>query len=78
MLANPNPQRPPEFSDVIVPWVNGLDVTAPNAVMWIVDFGATTPIEARHVRATIRADGREGTPDTIENPRGHSRQLVAS
>ena len=38
LLQQPNPHGKPN-SDVIVPWVNGVDVTRRNRCMWIVDFG---------------------------------------
>jgi hypothetical protein len=38
MLKTPNPHRKPN-SDVIVPWVNGLDVTRRHRDMFIIDFG---------------------------------------
>lgn len=41
-LRNPN-GRP--NSDVIVPWVNGLDITRRPRGMWIVDFGVTMSLE---------------------------------
>ena len=40
-LAEPlNPNRRPN-SDVLAPWVNGLDVTPRPRDMWIIDFGWT-------------------------------------
>ena len=44
MLRSPNPHGRPN-SDVIVPWVNGLDVTRRNRGMWMIDFGVDTLIE---------------------------------
>jgi hypothetical protein len=41
MLA-PNPHGRPN-SDVIVPWVNGLDLTRRGRAMWIIDFGGGSP-----------------------------------
>ena len=38
MLRAPNPHGRPN-SDVIVPWINGLDVTRRPRGMWIIDFG---------------------------------------
>jgi SAM-dependent methyltransferase len=38
MLRQPNPHGRPN-SDVVVPWINGLDVTRRNRDMWIIDFG---------------------------------------
>jgi hypothetical protein len=40
----PNPNGRPN-SDVIVPWINGLDVTRRNRDAWIIDFGVTFPIQ---------------------------------
>jgi type II restriction/modification system DNA methylase subunit YeeA len=40
LLHRPNPHGKPN-SDVIVPWVNGIDVTRRNRWMWIVDFGTS-------------------------------------
>ncbi|WP_217155933.1 class I SAM-dependent DNA methyltransferase [Sphaerobacter thermophilus] len=45
MLAAPlNPNGRPN-SDVIVPWVNGLDITRRPRDMWIIDFGPDMPLE---------------------------------
>ena len=38
MLSHPNPHGRPN-SDVLVPWVNGLDVTRRSREMFIIDFG---------------------------------------
>jgi hypothetical protein len=38
MLRSPNPNGKPN-SDVVGPWINGLDVTRRNRRMWIIDFG---------------------------------------
>lgn len=40
LLLQPNPAGRPT-SDVVVPWVNGLDITRRNRDCWIVDFGTT-------------------------------------
>ena len=45
MLCAPNPHGRPN-SDVIVPWINGLDVTRRPRNMWIIDFGVEMPQEA--------------------------------
>jgi type II restriction/modification system DNA methylase subunit YeeA len=44
MLGLPNPDGR-ENRDVVVPWVNGLDLTRRPRSMWIVDFGVSTSIE---------------------------------
>ena len=41
MLDKPNPHGKPN-SDVIRPWVNGLDITRRNRGMWIIDFPPDT------------------------------------
>jgi type II restriction/modification system DNA methylase subunit YeeA len=40
LLDRPNPHGRPN-SDVLVPWVNGIDVTQRHRSMWIIDFGTT-------------------------------------
>jgi hypothetical protein len=42
MLDQPNPHGRPN-SDVIVPWINGLDVTRRPRDVWIIDFGTERP-----------------------------------
>jgi type II restriction/modification system DNA methylase subunit YeeA len=44
MLRTPNPHGRPN-SDVVVPWVNGLDITRRPRDMWIIDFGVDLPEE---------------------------------
>jgi len=44
MKGNPNPHGRPN-SDVVVPWVNGLDVLRRPRDYWIVDFGSDTTKE---------------------------------
>jgi hypothetical protein len=61
MLRSPNPHGRPN-SDVVVPWVNGLDVTRRPRGMWIIDFGADRPLREascyempfRHVDDQVR------------------------
>lgn len=43
-LRAPNPDGRPN-SDVVVPWINGLDVTRRNRNFWIIDFGVTAALE---------------------------------
>jgi hypothetical protein len=43
LLAAPNPHGRPN-SDVVVPWINGLDVTRRNRNIWIIDFGTNAAI----------------------------------
>ena len=40
MLQMPNPHRSPN-SDVLLPWINGLDIVRRPRDMWIIDFGSS-------------------------------------
>ena len=61
LLRSPNPHGRPN-SDVVVPWVNGLDVTRRSRGMWIIDFGVFATLEQaacyelpfRHVEQNVR------------------------
>jgi type II restriction/modification system DNA methylase subunit YeeA len=44
-LRNPTPHGLPN-SDVVLPWINGLDVTRRSREMWIIDFGVDTSRES--------------------------------
>ncbi len=44
MLRSPNPHGRPN-SDVVVPWINGLDVTRRPRDYWIIDFGLDMSVE---------------------------------
>ena len=44
LLDAPNPHGRPN-SDVVVPWINGLDVTRRNRNIWIIDFGTNASID---------------------------------
>jgi type II restriction/modification system DNA methylase subunit YeeA len=68
LLSVPNPDGR-DNRDVVVPWVNGLDITRRSRHMWIVDFGVSTPIEeaalyeapfeyVRHHVQSVRATNR--------------------
>ena len=45
MLQSPNPNGRPN-SDVLVPWINGIDLTRRPRDMWIIDFGVQSPVES--------------------------------
>jgi type II restriction/modification system DNA methylase subunit YeeA len=45
ILSHPNPNGRPN-SDVVVPWVNGLDLTRRLRGMWIIDFGVSLTEQA--------------------------------
>lgn len=44
LLRSPNPHGRPN-SDVVVPWVNGLDLTRRPRAIWIIDFGVDLSLE---------------------------------
>ena len=44
LLAHPNPDHRPN-SDVVRPWINGLDITRRPRHMWIIDFPPGMPLE---------------------------------
>ena len=74
MLHAPNPHGQPN-SDVVVPWMNGLDVTRRHRRMWIIDFGVDRSIEQaagyekplHHVEERIR-------PERMKNKRESYRE----
>ena len=92
MLSKPNPHGKPN-SDVVRPWVNGLDVTRRPRHMWIVDFppGTSesqaalyeTPFEyikehVRPFRKTARSGDRTGVAWWMhQRPRPDMRQAIA-
>jgi type II restriction/modification system DNA methylase subunit YeeA len=53
MMHSPNPHGRPN-SDVLIPWVNGLDVTRRSRRMFIIDFGHVGGIAAKNA---LRGDG---------------------
>lgn len=63
MLHEPNPHGRPN-SDVLVPWVNGLDLTSRTREMWIIDFGTDMAesvascyeLPFAHVRDRVKPD----------------------
>jgi len=91
MLSSPNPRASPN-SDVVRPWVNGLDVTRRPQNIWIVDFPPTTteddaafyeaPYEyvktnVKPMRATARSGDRTGVSWWIhQRPRPDMRHAI--
>ena len=75
LLRAPNPHGKPN-SDVVVPWVNGMDLTQRPSRTWIVDYGVSTseanaacyesPFE--HVRTNVK-------PERVKNNRETYRRL---
>jgi type II restriction/modification system DNA methylase subunit YeeA len=92
MLSSPNPHGKPN-SDVVRPWVNGMDITRRPRGMWIIDFGAfmseeeaalyEAPFEyvSEHVRAyrtTTKSEQRTGNIWWLhQRPRPDMRKAIA-
>jgi hypothetical protein len=90
MLRTPNPHGRPN-SDVVVPWVNGLDITRRPRDMWIIDFGVDMPEERAccyeapfgHLQRAVKPQ-REKSRSTVgcwwshERPRPDMRRLVSA
>jgi len=69
MLRSPNPHGRPN-SDVVFPWVNGLDVTRRPRGMWIIDFGVDMPVdEAARYEAPFRHVDTHVRPAREKNKR---------
>jgi hypothetical protein len=69
MLRQPNPHGLPN-SDVVVPWVNGLDVTRRPRSMFILDFGLTrTEDECAKYQAPFAFVSKHVRTERIENNR---------
>ncbi len=74
-LHEPTPRGSPN-SDVVVPWVNGKDITSRSRGMWIIDFGAGMSEEQaagfdapfEHIRIDVR-------PEREKNARESYRRL---
>jgi hypothetical protein len=89
LLLSPNPQGRPG-SDVVVPWVNGMDLTQRSSGTWIIDFGLNMPesdaakYEAvfEYVRSHVKPQ-RDDSRSTIaewwlhERRRGEMRTALA-
>jgi hypothetical protein len=64
LLAAPNPHGRPN-SEVVRPWVNGLDVTRRPRDMWIIDFPpGMTETDCSALRGPIRIRARKGETGT--------------
>ena len=73
MLQSPNPHGQPN-SDVVIPWVNGLDLTRRTRSMWIIDFGIGTPVEtAARCKATVCPLSARIKPERDKNKRDSYR-----
>jgi len=74
MLCAPNPHGRPN-SDVVVPWINGRDVTRRPRGMWIIDFGVDMGEEdaARYEKPFAHVE-RELRPEREKNKRQAYRE----
>jgi hypothetical protein len=62
-------------SDVVRPWVNGLDITRRSRKMWIIDFGVDMPkIEAAQYKLLFEYVEREVKPERLKNRRDAYRE----
>ncbi len=69
MLRSPNAHGRPN-SDVVVPWINGLDVTRRPRGMWIIDFGVTADqATAAHYEAPFAHVEQHVKPERAQNNR---------
>ena len=90
LLASPNPHGRPN-SDVVRPWVNGLDITRRPRNMWIIDFPpGTTETEAalyeapfEYIKNNVKSTRAGNTRDTYAQrwwihgePRPDMRQAI--
>jgi type II restriction/modification system DNA methylase subunit YeeA len=75
MIRSPNPNKRPS-SDVVIPWVNGLDVTRRPRNMWIIDFGIGMPeTQAAQYDAAFAYAKTTVKPDRDKNARESYRRL---
>ncbi|MEX2186952.1 MAG: DNA methyltransferase [Pirellulales bacterium] len=74
LLNAPNPNGRPN-SDVVFPWVNGLDVTRRPRGMWIIDFGTdmTLEVASRYELPFLQVE-REVRPIRAQNKRESYRK----
>jgi type II restriction/modification system DNA methylase subunit YeeA len=73
LLAEPNPSLRPN-SDVVRPWMNGLDVTRRPKRLWIIDFNERDEQTAAQYAEPFAWVRQHVLPMRIKNKRGHRRQ----
>jgi type II restriction/modification system DNA methylase subunit YeeA len=71
-LREPNPTGKPN-SDVLRPWLNGLDVTRRPKNLWIIDFAGRNEDSAALYAAPYRYIQTHVLPTRSKNKRGHRR-----
>lgn len=75
LLTLPNPHGKPN-SDVVVPWVNGMDLTKRPSGTWIIDFGVgLSESEAAQYEAPFQYALRKVKPERDNNNRESYRRL---
>ena len=72
LLAQPNPDHRPN-SDVVCPWINGLDITRRPRHMWIIDFPPGMPLE----EAALYEAPFEYVKKTVKPKRDVSRTTIS-
>jgi len=73
LLGEPNPSLRPN-SDVVRPWMNGLDVTRRPKQFWIIDFNERDEETAAQYAEPFNLVRQYVLPLRIKNKRGHRRQ----
>ena len=73
LLAEPNPSLRPN-SDVVRPWMNGLDVTRRPKQLWIIDFNVRDKEAAAQYAQPFNWVQKYVLPLRIKNKRGHRRE----
>jgi hypothetical protein len=75
MIGSPNPRGRPN-SDVVVPWVNGIDLTQRLSGTWIIDYGVGRPEEDAAAYAAPFAQVQQHVkPERDRNNRESYRRL---
>jgi hypothetical protein len=75
LLSAPNPHGKPN-SDVVVPWVNGMDLTQRPSRTWIIDFGVGLSEEmAAQYERPFELIREKVRPERLENNRESYRRL---
>ncbi|MGH9891489.1 MAG: DNA methyltransferase, partial [bacterium] len=74
MLETPNPNGRPS-SDVIVPWVNGLDITRRARCFWLLDFGERVEGDAAKYELPFQYVAKTIRPERVQNADRQRREL---
>jgi hypothetical protein len=74
MLNQPNPHGKPS-SDVVRPWLNGLDITRRSRRMWIIDFGDMPASQAALYEAPFEYVREHVKPKRDRNRRARRREF---